>query len=65
MNFLTTGDIARQLDVDRDVVVYAIRKNKIEPVGRAGLVRLFSASALISVEKFLDAKKQKGNHRGK
>ena len=39
MDFLTTGDIAEKLNVDRDVVCYALRKARVQPVGRAGQVR--------------------------
>jgi len=58
MNFLTVSDIARSLEVDRDAVAYAIRKARIEPAGRAGLVRLFPASTLVSVRDFIGSKRQ-------
>jgi len=38
----TTGDIARRLGVSRSAVSYAIDRARIEPVHRAGIVRLFS-----------------------
>ena len=57
LNFLTTGDIATKLDVDRDVVNYALRKAKVKPIGMAGIVRLFPTSALDTVKSFLDFKK--------
>lgn len=53
MNFLTTGDIAEKLNIDRDTVSYAIRKTNTKPVGRAGLVRLFPETALVVVKRFL------------
>lgn len=53
MDFLTTGDISSRLNVDRDVVCYALRKARVQPVGRAGQVRLFSATALKIVERHL------------
>jgi len=56
MNFVTVGDIAKKLDVDRDAVSYAIRKTKIQPVGRAGIVRLFPGTALTTVKKFINFK---------
>ena len=59
MNFLTTGDMAKQLDVDRDAVSYALRKTKIKPIGRAGLIRIFQESALEEVEKFINSKEEK------
>ena len=58
MNFLTVGDIAQRLKVDRDKVSYAVRKANIEPVGRAGIVRLFSGNAVEMVKKFIDSKRQ-------
>jgi len=61
MDFLTTGDIAKELGADRDAVAYALRKTKTEPVGRAGIVRLFSGAALAKVQSFLDSKTVKGD----
>ncbi len=55
MDFVTVGDIARKLDVDRDAVSYAIRKMKIKPVGCAGIVRLFSGTALATVRKYISS----------
>ena len=57
MDFVTTGDIAKRLNADRDSVAYAIRKAKIKPVGRAGIVRLFSGTALATVGDFLERKR--------
>jgi len=59
MDIVTSGDIAQQLDIDRDSVNYALRKSKVEPVGRAGLVRLFSASAIQRVQDYLGAKQRR------
>jgi len=58
MNVLTVGDIAKELNVDRDAVTYAVRKANIEPVGRAGIVRLFSGNAVQTVQEFLKSKRQ-------
>ena len=58
MNVLTVGDIAKELGVDRDAVTYAVRKANIEPVGRAGIVRLFSGSAVETVRQFIQSKRQ-------
>jgi len=58
MDFVTVGDIAKRLDVDRDVVSYAIRKMKIQPVGRAGIVRMFTGAAQAKVSKFLNSKRR-------
>ena len=53
MKLLTTGEIAKQLNVDRDTVSYALRKLKIKPNNRAGQVRIFPKSALVAVKEFL------------
>lgn len=53
MEFLTTGEIARRLNLDRDTVSYALRKMKIKPKGRAGQVRVFPESALRIVKEFI------------
>jgi len=58
MDIITVGDIAKELNVDRDAVTYAIRKAGIEPVGRAGIVRLFSGSEVETVRQFLKVKRQ-------
>ena len=56
MHLLTTGEIARRLNVDRDVVSYAIRKLRIKPVSIAGNVRIFSRETLVAVQRFLESK---------
>jgi DNA-binding CsgD family transcriptional regulator len=56
MELLTTGEIAKQLNVDRDMVSYALRKLKIKPNSRAGQVRIFSESALVAVKEFLNSR---------
>lgn len=63
MDFLTTGEIAKRLKVDRDIVSYALRKARTEPVGRAGQVRLFSATALKIVEHHLEKLQARGKRR--
>ena len=55
MNFLTTGDIAKQLHQDRDAVSYALRKLNTQPIGRAGQVRLFPSSSIEQVREFIEA----------
>ncbi len=57
MLFLSTGQIAEQIREDRDRVTYAIRKVGIQPIGRAGIVRLFPESAIAAVKSFLDARR--------
>lgn len=59
MNLVTTGDIAQRLKVDRDAVSYALRRGKIQPVGRAGIVRLFSEGVVETVKNYLDSKQQR------
>lgn len=56
MLFLTTGVIAKKLNVDRDVVSYALRRTGVEPVGKAGGVRIFAPAALAVIRRYLDAK---------
>jgi len=60
MSILTTGSIAERLqaagyDVTRDRVQYLIRKARLEPQGRAGIVRVFGPEALAVVRRALDA----------
>jgi len=54
---LTSGDIARTLGRKVEAVrhVLASRPDLIQPVGRAGLVRLYQRSALDAVRAELDA----------
>ena len=54
MDFLTVGDIVDKLDVDRDVVAYALRKTKVKPLGFAGHTRLLPKSSLATVKRFLN-----------
>lgn len=61
MLVLTTGQIAQQINEDRDRVSYAIRKAGIKPVGRAGLVRLFPESVVNTVREFLQDRPGKEN----
>jgi len=56
MIVLTTGQIAEQLGEDRDRVSYAIRKAGVQPIGRAGPVRLFPQGAVATIKNFLSAK---------
>jgi len=62
MLILSTGQIAAEIGADRDRVCYAIRKAGIQPVGRAGLVRLFPQSAVETVRGFLAAKRAPKNN---
>ena len=56
MKLLTTGEIAKQLNVDRDRVSYALRKLDITPSGMAGNTRVYPETALAVIEKFLNTK---------
>jgi hypothetical protein len=60
MKLLTTGEIAKQLNTDRDKVSYALRKLKIEPDGIAGAARVFSETAQTAVKTFLQGQAQRG-----
>lgn len=62
MLVLTTGQIAEQVNEDRDRVSYAIRKAGIKPIGRAGLVRLFPQSAVSAVREFIELRRREGSH---
>ncbi|NQT03371.1 MAG: hypothetical protein HQ580_15190 [Planctomycetes bacterium] len=59
MTLLTTGAIAERLNVDRDLVSYAVRKLAIKPLGVAGQVRVFPENTPSAVKKFLDKKREK------
>ena len=51
---VTTGSIAKTLNVDRDTVAYAIRKIGVEPIGRAGIVRMFDTSVTKKVKAYIE-----------
>ncbi len=59
MVFVTSGQIAQEMNEDRDRVSYALRKTGAEPIGRAGIVRLFAPSAVDAVREFLQGKGQR------
>jgi hypothetical protein len=60
MKLLTTGEIAKQLNADRDRVSYALRKLDITPSGMAGNTRVYPETALLAIEEFLQHKIAKG-----
>ena len=62
MNIVTSGTIASELGIDRDRVSYALRKVGIKPIGRAGMVRLFPASAVGTVKNFFRERSRRDNH---
>ena len=65
MVFLTLGTITEEVQramdrpVERDAVAYAIRKARVEPIGHAGIVRLFTPDAVDKVCQFLNGKRQR------
>ena len=59
MNVATTGSIARELKVDRDRVIYAVRKLGLKPLGFAGPARLFPPDTTKAVREFLNRKPRK------
>jgi hypothetical protein len=56
MKFLTSGEIARLLAVDRDKVSYALRKLALQPTGTAGQVKVYPETSLEAVRGFLNDK---------
>ena len=56
---LTSGQIAEQVNEDRDRVSYALRKARVQPIGRAGMVRLFGPEAVEKVRAFFDSRSRK------
>jgi hypothetical protein len=65
MLVLSTGQIAAEIGQDRDRVAYAIRKAGVQPVGRAGMVRLFPESAIAAVKGFLATGRYARQARGR
>jgi hypothetical protein len=56
MVVLSTGRSGAELREDRDRVSYNIRKAGVEPVGRAGMVRLFPESSVTAIWQSLEAR---------
>jgi len=59
MEFITTGVIAERLGVDRDEVAYALRKGRVTPIGRAGIVRLYGPESIDVVKKIIASKRRR------
>lgn len=59
MEVITTGVIAEKLGVDRDEVAYALRKGKVKPIGRAGIVRLYGPETIDVVKMVLASKRRR------
>ena len=57
MVFMSTGQIARKFDADRDRVIYLIRKNNIPSMGFVGNARAFSSDAVEKVGELLQKKR--------
>lgn len=52
--FLTTGDISRTLNASPEQVKHIILRDRVDPIGIAGRVRLFGEDALERVRAGLD-----------
>ena len=57
MRLLTTGMIAEHLHADRDRVSYLLRKARIQPVCRAGMVRLYGPEIVPVIRELLGSKR--------
>ena len=70
MVFPTIGTITQELEkslgrrVEPNEVAYAIRRLRVQPIGRAGIVRLFPESAVTAVKRFLETKRGRGDATG-
>lgn len=54
----TAGVIAQELGVPLDQVLYLIRKLNIQPIGRAGILRLFGVPAVDAIRSSLENRKR-------
>lgn len=61
---LTLGQIARRLGEPTHRVKYAIERHQIEPIRRAGIIRMFSPDQLAQIEAALRRTHLKGDHNG-
>jgi hypothetical protein len=61
MTFLTSGEIARRLNVGRDRVVYAIHRWRIEPQGTAGNVEIYTESDMNTIRDFVNRKEHRND----
>ena len=48
-DLLTVGDIARELESDPQRVAYIIQTRRLAPVGRVGIVRVFTRDTLNAI----------------
>ena len=59
MHFTTAAQIAKHFNVSRDRVSYVLASQRIEPVARAGLVRLYRPDTIERVRDALAAQDQR------
>lgn len=52
--FLTIGDICRETGAPAHRVKYAIDTYRIEPIGRAGVLRVFSRDQLLQIRSAME-----------
>ena len=52
---LTVGDVARALEEPQPRVNYALAKACIQPVGRVGILRMFSVDQLPEIREAIDS----------
>lgn len=63
-SLLTTGDIAKQLGVHRQCVIYALERSGIRERSRAGIVRLLDANQVPAIQAAVEAIREKRGARG-
>jgi len=56
---VTSGQIAEQIPCHRDEVSNALRSMDVQPLGRAGIVRLFAPEVVDEVRSYLEHKRQR------
>ena len=54
-DLVTVGELARRMDVAEHRIAYIITSRRIEPVMRAGILRLFPAAIIPQLQRELDA----------
>ena len=52
-NLFTTGQIAEKLDERIERVLYIIRRERLKPIERVGLYRLFNAMQVAAIKEAL------------
>jgi hypothetical protein len=56
---VTSGQIAEQVGCHRDEISNALRSLDIQPLGRAGIVRLFAPGVAEEIRAYLERKRQR------